>query len=870
MAIIQYAKKDHPYYEFLTAFPDQYVSQKEKESEDWWQLNMDFFSIQAYRQFIQAKETFVKNYRLVKGELTKEDFYEEEQVVSFLETLKINELPEHVKNYSIMMPVLNTLKGELSKRPDGFRVKAMDADSKSQEFQFRTQVLLQYCLQIAQQRIFENLTSQGIEPSEIPIEEVQQQAFEEVSRQIENYSSTAEEWGNLMLEALKVVFNMKEISEDCFNDLLHSGRENYHIIETNENSLGFKVVCENPKNTWKMTTPDKKYRKHDFANGTIHVMEMSQILDEFPWLTEKEIKHLRKYSEQFAPFGAQESNLNKSITGQDSITYNTYDPLIEQMREYMTAALDVDGINPLDDIFGLTQNNASFGNKFAVVRAYWKSKIKVGKLTLQYPDMPEPVIELVDENYKNNSHPYQVDKIEWQWANQWYYGVKIGPDIYHVEPFKLLPYSPIIGVSFEAKNSEVKALVDLMKPFQMIYNVPTNQLWKILEKEFGVVYEVEIRKLVTPKDGDDQDALDMAVTMAKEEGVLLTDSSPENMKAPIPNTSVAKAVDLSRSNEMQSRILIAQWAKAECYALVGMTPERQGSVAATQTATGVNASLTQSYAQTEPYFVQHEYVLNDVYQALLDAAQYIESQKPTSTISYITPEGTSAFLQVAGHETLGDLKVFATNRQKDQEAFQALKSLAQAALQNGASLYDIAELYTTDSIRKTKFVFKQLKEKQDQIVAQQQQIEQQQLQMQQEQFQAQVQINEQARQEAMINDNYQKELDRLLERELALIDAASREGSQVQRDADGNGVPDILEISKFAAEQSNAALDRGIELQRISTEKTKLMQDRDMQLNELKMKSRELDVKEKEIKSKEKIATVNRNKYSKGNSKTKK
>ena len=55
-------------------------------------------------------------------------------------------------------------------------------------------------------------------------------------------------------------------------------------------------------------------------------------------------------------------------------------------------------------------------------------------------------------------------------------------------------------------------------------------------------------------------------------------------------------------------------------------------------------------------------------------------------------------------------------------------------------------------------------------------------------------------------------MDRLTEIEKALIQASSREGSTVQQDTDNNGVPDILEVSRFAAEQITAAQNYNLEL----------------------------------------------------------
>jgi hypothetical protein len=49
-----------------------------------------------------------------------------------------------------------------------------------------------------------------------------------------------------------------------------------------------------------------------------------------------------------------------------------------------------------------------------------------------------------------------------------------------------------------------------------------------------------------------------------------------------------------------------------------MSKQRMGSVSASETATGTN-TMQQSYSQTEPLFIAHEYVLGQFYQAIIDA-----------------------------------------------------------------------------------------------------------------------------------------------------------------------------------------------------------------------------------------------------------
>ena len=145
---------------------------------------------------------------------------------------------------------------------------------------------------------------------------------------------------------------------------------------------------------------------------------------------------------------------------------------------------------------------------------------------------------------------------------------------------------------------------------------------------------------------------------------------------------------------------------------------------------------------------------SDLYQAIIDAALYTESQKPQSTISYITNEGENAFVQVNGSDLrFRDLKVFLTNRPEDRQMFNEIRSLSQAVIQNGGSLHDIIELYSTNSIRQMKRVFKTLKERQEQLQDQQMQQKQQEIEQSQQIAQAQLQQAQAQYESKVANDN---------------------------------------------------------------------------------------------------------------------
>jgi len=845
MAIIRYTKDATIRYAYLNIFPDQFKTDKEKQEEGWIKNTMDYFANKAYAEYIKNRETFVRNYDLMKGILRPEDFYQVPEVKSFAEMLTADvELPAYVKHYPIITTPVNELVGEITKRPDTYRIKAFDDDSQAEELQFKTDLLQEYVINQAKKEIYEKAEMEGTEISD---KDIQDLTMEKVKEQLDSYTSVAERWGNHVLTCQKADFNIKEKSEDTFRDICISAREFYHVYEDNS-KVGYNVEVANPKNTWFLTTPDRKWisdptgrAQGAYAAGTVQVMELSEIIENVPDLTKEEIDHLRSSLQDYGLINVRESNLGNpnAIPGTDSVMYDTYDPLVLQTRMIIESEMK-ENSDSLKDFLGLTSNVSSFGYKYVIVKSYWISKKQIAKIT--YTDEVGNLQSLlVDENYKSGTIPTQIS-LEKGWINQWYQGTKIGPDIYHVKPFNLLNYCPIIGTTFEIKNTEAKSLVDMMKPFQVIYNICMNQLYRLLEKEIGNVASVNIRRVPKLKDGDDQDAIDIWEMEAKERGIIFDDDSPENTKGGVSNQTVAKQIDLTRTNEIQSRYNLAVQMKNECWELVGMSKQRMGSVSPSESATGTNAAIQQSYSQTEPLFVAHEYVMGQLYQAIIDAALYIASNKPESTLSYITSEGEAAFVKVNGSDLkFRDLKVFATNRPEDTQMFNELRALSQAVLQNGGTLYDIVELYSTKSMRQLKRTFKEMRDKQQAMLDQKMQQDQQKLDQEQKIAQAQLEQAQAQHDQDVANENYQNDLDRLNKKEIALIGAESK-GSLT--DNDSNGIPDVLEISKLDHERNKAMKDYNVKmaeiqskradsLQKLQIEREKLQVDRENQKNDL-------------------------------------
>lgn len=840
--IIEYANNAPQKSIFATTYPDQFVSEKQKQDKDWIKNTVDYFANVAYAQYQKNRDSFVKNYDLVKGILRPADFYQEDEAVTSFaqQILGDNQLPAYVKHYSILNPPLNTMVGEATKRPDLWKAKAFDDESKSEELEFKTELFQQFISQKIRDSVTLSLTQQGVDlESEEGAAQLEGMTAEKLKEYLVDYTSMAERWANHVLEASKVMFNMKEKSEEGVRDLLITSREFFHIYKDNS-KLGFNVEVANPKNVWKLASPDKKYSKEWYAGGLVEIMEMSEVIDKIPDLTKEEIDHLRKGYENAGDITGRKPAWQRGVTGVNSIEYDTYDPLVLQEMQLLEAEMTKSdaGEQTIGELMGAQSPVSAFGNKFVVLTAYFQSK-KLIKLVHYLDEDGTPQAMIADEHYVNGSHPMELE-VEEGWANIWYQARKIGPEVYHCKPLEILDYCPIIGVVHENKNTDAKSLVDLMKPFQILYNVCMNQLFKLLEKEIGRVLLTSIRHVPIPKDGDAQDALEIWEEEARARGVVFVDDSPENLRGP-SSFNQHTAQDLTRTNEIQSRYNLAAQLKAECWELIGITRQRLGgSTGATETATQTQTGLQQSYTQTEPYFVQHEYVMGQVFQGVVDAAQYIEQHKEKSTLAYITSVGESAFMEVNGHELkMRDLKVFLTNRPEDTRLFQELRLLAQPMLQNGASPYEIIQLYSTNSVRQMKKVFKDLKEAQDAFQQQEQQIKQQQLDQQQQQFAAQLEAAAQEKELDRINENTNKELDRINKKEVALIGALGK-NENATADTDGSGVADALEVTKMSYEQQAIQQEHGLKVAELARKEKERQDKVFIELQKMKLEKEKL------------------------------
>jgi hypothetical protein len=389
-----------------------------------------------------------------------------------------------------------------------------------------------------------------------------------------------------------------------------------------------------------------------------------------------------------------------------------------------------------------------------VTTTYWKSQRKVGHLT-KINDAGEVYTDIVDEDYKITDKPVYNNKliknktkdtlifgehIDWIWINETWGGVKIGPN--HpsfwgmnnpggVNPIYLgvdqnkpgrLKFQfkgdstlygcklPVEGAVFSDRNTRSTSLVDLMKPYQIGYNIVNNQIADILVDELGTVILLDQNALPRHSLGEDwgKNNLAKAYVAMKNFQMLPLDTSITNTENAL-NFQHFQTLNLEQTQRMLSRIQLATFFKQQCFETIGITPQRLGQqIGQTETARGIEQAVAGSYAQTETYFMQHsDYLMPRVHQMRTDLAQYYHSKKPSVRLQYMTSNDEKVNFELNGTDLLlRDINIYCTTRANHRAILEQMKQLAINNNTSGATIYDLGHIMQADSMAQLNHVLK--------------------------------------------------------------------------------------------------------------------------------------------------------------------
>ncbi len=779
--------------------PIQFLLDKEKDDK-WASWNLDWFETRGLDYLRDNARGILKNYKLAKGIIDKTDYIIEDnnEYSELIDVLtKEDETALELKFYPIIPNVVNVLVGEFSKRFAKVQFRAVDDTSYNEMIEQKRMMVEENLLTDARNQLMIKMIQAGGNPED---EEFQQQLSPEKLKtlpQIESfftkdYRSMVEEWAHHQLNVDEERFKMQELEERAFKDMLICDREFWHFRMMEDD---YEIELWNPALTFYQKSPDSRYISDSNFVGKCDMMSVADVIDVYGYLmNEKQLKSL----ERIHPA----ANARYLINGQQndgsyydpsrSHEWNTQRPglayrqLISHRDNY-TYGGDVvaEILKEGDDI-----RHWGDENMMRVTTVYWKTQRRVGHLTRITED-GDLVQEIIDDKYKltekgiYNTKAYkqktkdnllQGEHIDWFWINEVWGGVKIGPnaptswrnDTNEESPIYLgvnqtkpgrIDYQfkgnntlygcklPVEGRVFSDRNTKSTSLVDLMKPYQVGYNMVNNQIADILVDELGTVIMFDQNALPRHSMGEDWGKNNMAKAYVamKDFGMLPLDTSITNTEN-ATNFNHYQTLNMEQTSRLMSRIQLANHFKQQAFESIGINQQRMGSPIAQQTATGVTQAMNQSYAQTEMYFIQHsDHLMPRVHQMRTDLAQFYHSTNPSLRLSYITSEAEKVNFQINGTDLLlRDFNVFCTTKTNHRQILDQLKQMALTNNTTGASIYDLGNIIKATNIAEVTNTLKDAELKQQKMkedeMKQQQAMQQQTIEAQQSQMQAQQQF----------------------------------------------------------------------------------------------------------------------------------
>lgn len=761
----------------LKSFPPQKLSMRQK-TQTWKEQCVDYIAGQGntgYGGFNSARATEMQTYYDLYNSI-----YNERDLKYVTNPFKQQDgFPATAQDYNIIKPYVDQLLGEETKRSFNFQVCRTTDDAAGELQEKAKQLLIDY--------VMATITSKLSPEQQVRYQEALQSGEimtpEAIQKYIQkDYKDIAEQTAYNSLLYLKRKLNLPHEFYKGWKDALIGGEEVYYVGILNGQPIVERV---NPMYFDYEHSVDLEFIHDATWCCRKMIMSASEIYDRFyDKMSEKQLNELLEMIDE-KPGAGMSPQIGKSEMDYNRIKTHRFNRFTD---------------NPFDT------------DQIVVYHACWKSFKKIGFVTIANFETGEIEEVQVDEDYKVTGQ--EID-VTWRWIVEVWEGYRIGDDLYiGIQPLEYQHISadnpnsqrlPYTGVVYNNTNSKPRSLVSMMKPLQYMYIVVWYRLELAMSRDKGKVPVVDVTQI--PKSmGIDVNkwmhylgALGVAFINPYEEGWDI----PGREGGKPAQFNQFQAWDLSMANVIDQYVNLMAKIEDMVARLTGITPQRQGSVAASELVGNVNQAITQSYHITEPWFWIHNQVKQEVLTMLLDTTKVAWKDNKTC-LNYILDDATRAFLTLSDQFFYSDFDIFVEDSTKNRQDIDMLKQLLQPAMQNGASLLDIAEIITMDNITMIKNRLEEIEQKR---------IEQMQQQQQQEQEAQQRLVEEQNRvkeEELMLKeaemDLEKYKIDTDAQTKITVAQLNAYRGSE-NMDQNANGIPDVMEIAKQALDERKQLSD---------------------------------------------------------------
>ena len=648
-----------------------------KKGKEWrkkhldWATSRTFFNDSSIRNSVMHKKV---NFDLIRGKLNMQDM----QIVLNPESTKANFVTEAVQHYPIINSKLNVLLGEESKRSFDFKVMVTNPLAISEKENAK------------KAEVIDNLKNMIL---------MSEKSDEEITYELEKLQKFYQyEWqdfreirANQLLQHYVAELGIKSIFNKGFYNAMVNAEEIYQC----------DIVSGEP--TFELLNPLKvRVYRSGYSNriedADIVVYEdywsPGKIIDTFyDVLSEDEIKKLEDFCENDSAGMANYDETKKFYTpnGTDLGSNST---IVENL------------ISAVDEANATTSEPYDVRGNIRVIKCYWKSKRKVKRVKSYDPNTGEELYDFYPENYIIDKNLGEEETI--MWINEAWEGTKIGKDIYINMRPRPIQYNRlsnpskchfgIIGAIYNVNEDRPYSLVDMMKPYNYLYNAIHDKLNKSIAANWGKIVKLDLAQV--PKDW----TVEKWLYFAKINKIAVTDSFREgNVGAATGklvggfNNGSSGVIDAETGNNIQQNINLLEFIKMEMAEVAGISRQREGQISNRETVGGVERATLQSSHITEWLFVTHEDVKKRALECLVETAK-IALRGRSKKFQYILSDGSNAMISIEGDEFAECDYGLILDNSSSSDIKDKLVQLGQAALQNQTlSFSTIMQIYNNNN-----------------------------------------------------------------------------------------------------------------------------------------------------------------------------
>ena len=782
-------------------FPKQSVSSSEKNKPEWYAQCIDWIIAQG--QAINDPLVVEEEMNILKGDIP-EKYYKKALNPYNATDEKYKRFPADMRNYDMIQGILRRYVSEYTKNPHDFIVGANNPDvvfARNAKLKEEVSILVQNAIAAKLTESYNQYIQQGGDPKQFnPQEQIDIEAF--IKEFNENYIDDISAQGQELLNVIRDITDDTLLYTTAYFHFVAFGRC-YTYSDVVGDQLVKRVV--HPRDAFPIPNDSFFVEDYDmFAER--RRLTYQQIIDEFDnELTEQEREFLDTY------YGRSTSQNSVPLTFSKLRYYtgNNCDKFSEE---------EVGILQKEKNLF--VDNNS---NLYDVWHVVWRGETRVAIVT--YITQAGIISQRIEpEDYVLNKELGDIS-IEYDYKSQVYEGVRIGARTTAIYPYKARAISyerngklPYNGLTELLPGFGKFSVIDLLTPYQVFYNI-------VAYHREMVIAKMKLSVLLVAKALLGKNREDTIYKMLADGVLYIEDENDQGMlraqQVRFLNNNIGDYV--TQLTNLLADIENNAKMKAD------MTPQRYGEIANSAGKGVTEEAIVRGSMGSVILEFRMDTLRERDYARDLDFTKlaWIDGLET----SYRASNGDVKYVSLnINNHVYADYVIKAKNSVIEKEKLEQLRQFAFSAAQNGDSQMAIAAI-EGDNVATIKKLINKYQEAKEQHEIELKQLDQQIAQMQAE-FKLQ-EIEAQGEQ-----DRATKELEGLIKKEIALI----------QADANRLSYPNDLpqEMKEEAAERIANAKNQ--------VEREKLQVERERIAAENYNKEQDREIKKQDIAAKVKIA----------------